>query len=233
MRILLTALLLALACLLPARSARADEKGPQNAIVVVGSGEFSAKPDMAQIQVGVVTMAPSAANALAANNAAMEKLFKALADRGVAEKDLQTSNFNVAPQYRHDPQGRQQPEIAGYQVSNQVSVKVRQLGNLGAVLDELVTKGANQVHGVSFGVAEPEGLLDVARRRAVEDARRKAELYAKAAGVKVGRVVRIDEQGTRVPPRVESFGMARAAAVPVAPGEQQFHASVTVTFELQ
>jgi uncharacterized protein len=202
-------------------------------ITVVGSGEVGAKPDMAQIQVGVVTQAPSAAKALADNNEAMDKLFKTLAERGIRDKDIQTSNFSVSPQYRQPQPGQPQQEIVGYQVSNQVAVKVRQLQTLGKVLDDLVTKGANQVHGITFSVAEPESLLDQARLKAIADARRKADLYARAARTKLGRVLLIEEATPRVP-RPVGFGMAmeRAAAVPVAPGEQEYHASITVTYAL-
>jgi uncharacterized protein len=162
-------------------------------ITVVGSDEVSAKPDMAEIQVGVVTQAQAAVKAVNDNTEAMQKLFKALGTRGIKDKDLQTSNFSVSPQYRHGPRGEQLPEIAGYQVNNDLRIKVRKLDQLGEILDELVNQGANNVHGISFSVAEPRPLQDEARKKALADARRKAELYAGAAGVKVGRVLLIEE----------------------------------------
>ncbi len=110
--------------------------------------------------------------------------------------------FNVFPRYQHDEQGRELPRILGYQVSNQVQVRVRQLDGLGPVLDELVTGGANQVHGISFAIAEPTKLLDEARTKAMEDGRRKADLLARAAGVRLGRPLAIVESGAALPPPV-------------------------------
>jgi uncharacterized protein YggE len=216
--------------------ARAEEKQPLvPSMTVVGSGKVSARPDVAQVQVGVVTQAPSAAKALKDNNDAMEKLFAALDARGIARKDVQTSQFSVTPQYKRGPQGEYLPEIAGYQVTNAVTVKVRKLEALGGVLDEVVQQGANHVQGVSFSVAEPTPLMDEARRRAVADARRKAELYAKEAGVEVGRVLLIQEETPHLPGPV-FLGAARAdggGAVPVAEGALEFGASITVTFALE
>ena len=149
---------------------------------------------------------------------------------------MQTSNFSVQPQYKQGQPGQQRAEIVGYQVSNQVRVQVRKLDALGPLLDGAVGEGANQMQGVSFSVAEPDPLLDEARRQAMADARRKAELYAKAAGVDVGRVLLIQEDTPRLPePLYRGMMMARGAAsdaVPVAAGEQEFHASITVTYAI-
>jgi uncharacterized protein YggE len=201
-------------------------------ITVVGSGEVSAKPDMAQIQVGVTTESPTAAKALKANNEAMERLLKTLTEKGIADKDMQTSNLSVSPRYEN-PQPGKRAELVGYEVTNQVLIRVRKLAGLGEILDELVSKGANQVHGISFSVAEQDPLLDQARVKAMQEAQRKATLYAAVAGVKAGRVLRIEEATPHVP-TPQFFGVAatRAAAVPIAPGEQQYHASVTVTYAL-
>jgi uncharacterized protein YggE len=198
-------------CLLTA--VRAEDRRVQTpSITVTGTGEATARPDMAQIQVGVVTQATTAGAALKENSAAVEQLLKALRDRGIAERDLQTSNFNIAPQYRQT-QGQHAPEIVGYQVSNQVQVKVRRLDSLGTLLDEAVSKGANQVNGISFGLAEPGPFLDQAREKAVAEARRKAELYARAAGVKLGKVLVIDENQHHGPqPMFVGHRRRRAAA---------------------
>jgi len=213
---------------------RSDARALVPSITVVGSDRVAAKPDMAEIQVGVVTQALSAAKALKDNNQAMAALFKALSARGIADKDTQTSNFTISPQYRQNHQGVQGPEIVGYQVSNQVHIKVRQVASLGEVLDEVVTAGSNQIHGISFTVADPNPLLDEARRKAMADARRKAELYAKSAGVTLGQVLLISEQATHVPgPMMFGAPMARAAAVPIAAGEQEFSASITVTYRIK
>jgi uncharacterized protein len=202
-------------------------------ITVVGHGKASAKPDMAEIQVGVVTQASNAAKALQQNSDAMAKLLSTLEARGIPKTDVQTANFNVMPQYRRGPHGEQQPGITGYEVSNQVRLKVRKLDLLGPVLDELVEQGANQVRGISFAVAESTPLLDQARRQAIADARRKAELYASAAAVPLGRVLAIQEE-TPQQPRPMAFGLAKAApSVPIAEGEQDFAASLTVTYALR
>jgi uncharacterized protein len=224
-----TAIVTVLLLALPAFAA--DPAPP--AVVVTGTGEVSVKPDTAQVQVGVTTQAQTASQALKANNEAMDVLLKALTSRGIAEKDVQTSNFHVSPQYRHQNPG-QAPELAGYQATNQVGVRVRNLKDLGPLLDDLVTKGANQVHGVSFTVADPRKVLDEARGKAVQDARRRAEHLAREAGVKLGRILRIQEGADPGPPEPKGmfFGAAREAAVPIAPGEQRFEAAVTVSFAL-
>jgi uncharacterized protein YggE len=220
----------------PLAPARAQE--PRNlvpSVTVVGSGKVAAKPDMAEIQVGVVTQANSAAKALKDNNQAMAQLLKVLSARGIADKDQQTSNFNITPQYRRGNQGEQGPEIVGYQVTNQVQIKVRKLASLGELLDDVVTSGSNQIHGISFSVAEPSHLLDEARTKAMADARRKAELYVGCAGVNLGQVLLIEEQTPHLP-RQEMLGVAMgraAAAVPIATGEQEFGASVTVTYRIK
>jgi uncharacterized protein YggE len=201
-------------------------------ISVVGSGEVAAKPDMAEIQLGVTTQAQTAAEALKANSEAMSRLLKALAARGVAEKDVQTTNLSVAPQYRHEPPGRE-AVVSGYMASNQVKVKVRQLDSLGAVVDEAVGQGANQVHGIQFRSSAEKPLMDQARRDAVEDAKRRAELYAAAAGVKVGKVITIQEQGGRFPQPQMTMLRGAAMSAPVAAGELEFEASVSVTYAIE
>lgn len=215
-------------------AAGADEKQPLvPSITVVGSGKASARPDMAQVQVGVVTQAPSAAKALQDNNEAMAKLLRAVEGHGIAKKDVQTSNFAVMPQYRRGPHGEQLPEIVGYEVNNEARVKVRQLDALGQVLDDVVQQGANRVQGISFSIADPTPLQDEARRKAMADARRKAELYAKEAGAEVGMVLLIQEQTPHPPmPEFRGVALAGAGAVPVAPGEQELQASITVTYAL-
>jgi len=204
-------------------------------ITVVGTGKVFAMPDMAQIQVGVVTQSKSAAEALDANNRSMDDLFGTLKDHGIAEKDMQTSQFNVSPVYRGDNQGRRAPEIVAYEVRNVVEIKVRRVSTLGAILDEVVGQGANQVHGIGFTLADPTETLDRARREAMADARRKAKLYAEAADLALGPARLIQEQQQFIPQPM-MYGMARGAmaeqAVPVASGEQEFQATVTVTYSV-
>jgi uncharacterized protein YggE len=225
--------LAALVVCLPFSAAAADEVHIPS-ITVTGRGEASSAPNLAHVSVGVVTQSKTAADALAQNNAAMQRLMDALKARGIESRDVQTSSFHVSPQYPHDDQGRQPPRISGYQVSNQVRIRVRQIDRLGAVLDQLVQEGANQVHGVGFEIAEPEALLDGARTRAMENARRKAELLAKAAGVRLGRPLSIQEGHGAVPPPMPMYRMAaQESSVPIASGEQTVEAQVTVSYAIE
>jgi uncharacterized protein YggE len=201
-------------------------------VTVAGTGSVSATPDQAEITTGVVTQAPTAAQALAANSQAMERLLQSLGTLGIGPRDVQTTNISVSPQ-RRPPKEGQPPEITGYEVTNQIRVKVRDLSRLGRVVDQQVSQGANLVYGIHFGLQEPNPLLDEARKRAMADARRKAELYATAAGLRIGRVLVVRESGV-TPPRPEPTPrVTMSAAVPVAPGEQEIQASVTVTFTLE
>ena len=203
-------------------------------ITVAGTGEAHGKPDFAQVQVGVVSEALTAAEALRKNNEAMSHLIVMIRKRGIDEKDLQTTQFNVSPRYKYDKNQQEPPKIAGYQVTNEVRVKVRNLLALGAFLDETVSLGANQVRGISFGVAEPAQLMDEARRKAIADAQHRARVYAEAAGLKLGKPIRIDEQagGRPGPYPVARMDAAAASSVPVAPGEQTFSVTVTVSYAI-
>lgn len=206
-------------------------------ITVSGTGKVNVKPDIAHVQVGVVSDAPLASDALTKNNKDMAALLDALKAKGIEERDVQTSSFNVGPKYEYDPQGRRQPKLVGYQVTNMVQVRVRKLTQLGELLDALVRTGANQVHGISFSVDEPEKLLGKARQEAVVQAKARAEEFATAAGVKVGRPLLIQEQSMGIPfPRpMQMMGRAMEAAdasVPVAAGEQTLTTQVTVTYSL-
>jgi uncharacterized protein YggE len=204
-------------------------------VTVTGSGEASARPDMASVQVGVVTEGASASEALKKNSEAMAGLMQSLAGQGIAEKDIQTTNVSVSPRYSSGPD-RGSMHIVGYEASNNVQAKIRQLSNLGTILDDVVEKGANRMHGVAFSVAEPNPILDQARQKAIQDAHRKADLYAMAAGVKLGRVLLIEEQSHHLP-RMEPMMMGRATmavpAVPIASGEQEFRVSISVTYALE
>ena len=202
-----------------------------SSVTVVGTGTVAAAPDMAEVTLGVVTQAPTAAAALAANTQAMERLTPALTGLGIEARDIQTTGFTVSPLRRQGREG-QAPEITGFEVTNQVRVKVRELARLGRVLDVQVGQGANLVHGVHFGLRDPVPLHDEARKRAMADARRKAELYATAAALKVGRVVSVLEHGAATPRAAMAPRMTMSAAVPIAPGEQEIAVSVTVTFTL-
>jgi hypothetical protein len=216
-------------------SAAADDLG--RTISVSGQGKATAPPDMATIHSGVVTQASTAAQALDANSEAMTRLIAVLQERNIAAKDIQTSNFQVNPEYKPVPRGQTEPQIGGYRVTNQVRVQVRNLPELGGILDALVKAGSNNLTGISFGIAEPTGILDEARNVAISDARRRARLYAQAAGVRVGRVMTISEQPPSLPrPQMmmaRSLAFEQASDVPVATGEQELQATVFVVFELE
>ncbi len=211
----------------------AQDKLPRT-ISVTGEGIATAPPDMATINTGVVTQASTAREALTSNNTVMERILASLKQFKIADKDIQTSTFNVAPQYSRNR--GQDPKIAGYQVRNQVRVRVRNLPQLGEVMDALVAAGSNQFSGVSFGMDDPTGVRNQARNRAVADARSRAELYAQAAGVNVGNVISISEQPVAQPrPQYLARGamMAEAAgSVPVATGEQEIRATVYMVYAL-
>jgi uncharacterized protein YggE len=203
-------------------------------ITVVGQGEVQVQPDMATVTLGVTTEAANAADAVKANNDRMAQLLKALRVFDVADKHVQTSNFNVSPKHSVDRDRREPPRIVGYTVSNQVQVKIMELSRLGAILDAAVSAGGNTIHGVAFSLAEPGPHLDQARRKAMADALARAELYAAAAGVKLGAPLVISEQS---PPGVPRFALgARVAmaeaAVPIATGEETIAAHVNVTYAI-
>ncbi len=223
-------ILFCLAAMLMGSNCPADTQQPT--IVVSGQGKATAPPDMATIQTGVVTQAATAQQALQANNQAMEQLLSVLKQNQIADKDVQTSQIDLSPQYKTDERGRD-PQIVGYRASNQVRVRVRNLPRLGQVLDALVDAGSNQLNGISFGIDDPTGVLNQARNRAIADARSRAELYAQAAGVRVGKVISISEQSAPGPTPYPARAMMAEAAVPVAAGEQELSATVQMVFELQ
>jgi len=236
MRRMATILVVPAALLLPVLPAAADGEN-ERTINVTGEGTATSPPDMATINTGVQTQAGTAEEALDANNQAMEGLLDVLEDHGIAEKDVQTTSFNVHPIHEQDQRGRTQPAIVAYRVVNQVKVEVRNLPRLGEALDALVRAGSNRISGVSFGVDDSTGVLDQARNRAIGDARRRANLYAQAAGVKVGKLLRISEQPVQIPtPRRLDYARAagaEASRVPVATGEQEFRATIHVVFALE
>ena len=224
--------LAALSLLAPAPLAAQVEMSRR--LVVTGLGEASARPDVAVISAGVVAQADTASAALAENTRTMNRVFEQLRAAGLPPEDLQTAQFAVTPLYESrqpDPQTTKPPRIVGYQVSNQVSARVRDVDRLGATLDALIAAGANSIDGLSFDLADPKQVLGEARDAAVADALAKAKRYATAAGVRLGEIISIEEAGGYPPPRP----MMRAdamAAVPIAPGQTELSASVTITFAL-
>jgi uncharacterized protein YggE len=211
-----------------------DPQGPDRVIRVSGDGVATAAPDLATIHTGVVSRKASAGEAIAANNQAMKEVLQTLKDGGIAEKDIQTANFHVRPIYERDDRGRTDPGVQAYEVSNQVRVRVRDLGRLGAVLDAVVKAGGNRISGIEFKVSDPVAAVDEARKHAVADARHRAAVLAKEAGVAVGKVVSITEQSHHIPqPLARARGMvADAAAIPIQSGQNEFRVSVQVAFAI-
>lgn len=204
---------------------------------VVAEGEVTRVPDIATIGAGVVTQAGTAAAAMAENATRMAATVAALRRAGVADRDIQTSAINLNPQYRYGE--NVPPVITGYQASNQVSVRFRDVKRAGAILDTLVAQGANQINGPTLSVDKPEAALDEARTAAIATARARAELYAKAAGLSVKRILSISEGGgfsqPQPPMPIMAAAMKRSAMADsaVEAGEQKLTVSVSVTFELQ
>jgi uncharacterized protein len=200
-------------------------------ITVSGEGRVEAAPDMATLSLGVTTQADTAAAALAANSQQLAVVLDRLRAAGIAARDLQTSGLSMQPNW--DYSNNAAPRITGYVASNMLTVRVRALDTLGTVLDSAVRDGANTFNGLGFALADPAAALDEARRRAVADARHKAELLAEAAGVTLGPVVSISEGGGggQPAPMYRSAAMA-AEAVPVAEGEVLLSAQVSIVYAI-
>lgn len=204
---------------------------PVRQITVVGNGDANGTPDTAIVQLGVRTEGAAAREALNSNNTQVEALIAKLKELGVADRDLQTSNLSVNPRY--DEQGR---TVIGYEVTNMLTVTIRNVAQTGALLDQVVDAGANQIWGLSFTIDNPAALQTTARDGAIADARARAEAMAKTAGGTVGAILNISETiGSQSPvPMYARSDMAQgASAVPVQPGEQTISAQVQVTFELR
>jgi hypothetical protein len=201
------------------------------AISVVGEASVSVPPDMARIDGGVTSEARTAREASEANNVAMGKVLLALKGAGIEDKDLQTSRLSLQPQYAPN---RPPPNvIVGYQASNRVTIKLRDVTKVAGVIDTLVGAGANEIGGVSFTVAAASKLLDEARSQAIADARRKAEIYAAAAGVTLGAAISISEESAPNAVPYRRMNAALAAGTPVAQGEETLSVSVNVTWAIK
>ncbi|AHF84925.1 membrane protein [Rhizobium leguminosarum bv. trifolii WSM1689] len=237
--VLITALLaLPLAASAPAFAQEARPREP--VISVTGDGESSVAPDMAVVNLAVVKQAKTAREALDENNKAMNDVLAALKSGGIAERDLQTSGFSIQPQYNY-PQPvdgqQQQPQLIGYQTINSVTVRLRDLAKLGAVIDQSVTLGINQGGEIQFTNDKPDAAIEEARKAAVADAVKRAKTLSEAAGVKLGRILEINENVPRAMPqpvyRATMMKEASDAAVPVQGGENNYNVSVTVTFAIE
>ncbi|HZR71912.1 SIMPL domain-containing protein [Bradyrhizobium sp.] len=208
---------------------------PQPIISVTGEARVSVPPDLAQIDVGVTSEAKTAREASDANNAAMGKVLLALKGAGIDEKDYQTSRLSLQPEYSTAKSGSP-ATIVGYRASNRVTIRLHDVTKVANVIDTVVTAGANEIGGINFMVSQASKLLDDAREQAIADARRRAEIYAKAAGVTLGSPVSISEEGAAEPlfrARVMGGKMAAAAPVPIAQGEETLSVTVGVVWAIK
>jgi uncharacterized protein YggE len=202
---------------------------------ISATGEVARVPDLAIISAGVVTKQPTASAALQENSARMDRVLAALKRAGVAERDIQTSSLNLNPEYRY--QENQAPQLVGYSASNQVSIRFRDIRNSGKILDALVSEGANQINGPSLTIDKQDAALDEARAQAIAKGRERAELYARAMGKRVARIVSVSEGGGNFspPPPAPVFMEARApgADTKVVAGEQKLQVTLSMVFDLQ
>ncbi|HEX8217369.1 MAG TPA: SIMPL domain-containing protein [Allosphingosinicella sp.] len=257
-RVLALALLAAFAVPAAAQPVSAPavaQLGPNSALLsLTAEGRSQRVPDLAMFTAGVVTQGRTAAEALSANSRQMEAVIAALRRAGVAERDIQTAAISLQPRYSNPdreamiraremrepyvpPAEPTAPRIVGYDARNNVQVRVRRVADMGRIIDALAAAGANEIHGPAFTMDEPRAALDEARAAAVAEARQRAELYARAAGMRVVRIVSITEtggyypvQGIMVTGSPRSLG--ESAPPPVAPGELTLGVSVSVQFEL-
>jgi uncharacterized protein len=223
----------AVAGLLLAAPADAQTQTPPPAMIsVTGQADISVPPDQAQIDAGVTSDAKTARDASEANNAAMGKVLQALKGAGIAEKDYQTSRLSLQPQYAVN-RTNGPLVVTGYRASNRVNIKLRDVSKVATVIDTLVGAGANEIGGINFMVSQASKLLDQAREQAIADARRKAEIYAKAAGVTLGSPISISEEGSSSPMPFRARMMAPAAPTPVAQGEETLSITVNVSWAIK
>ena len=200
-------------------------------------GRVAQAPDIVDISGGVVTSAPTAAAALADNATRMTAVVAAVRKAGIADRDIQTSGLSLQPQYKYA--NNEAPVLTGYQATNTISIRVRKIDDAGKLIDTLVAQGANQISGPTFGIDKADAALDSARAQAVATGRTRADLYAKAAGLRVRRLVSISEGGAVEPGPRPMVMMARADKIgaapptPVAPGEVELSITVQMAYELE
>ena len=211
--------------------ARAQAEPPAT-ISVTGEARISVPPDMARIDAGVISEARTAREASDANNAAMGKVLLALKGAGIDEKDYQTSRLSLQPQNSPSRPGLP-PTIVSYRASNRVTINLHEVGKLASVIDTLVGAGANDIAGINFVVSQTSKLLDEAREQAIADARRKAEIYARAAGVTLGAPLSIVEAGMPAPITFRRMAAGAAEAAAVALGEEMLQVTVSVSWAIK
>ena len=226
----------ALAAMLAFAGPAAAQMNPQvPTLTANGTGTVYVVPDIAIVSIGVATRAATAAAALSENSAEMSAVIATIEAEGVARRDIGTTGFQVYPVYEQQQptDGRTEPpRVVGYQVTNEVRVTIRDLASSGAILDKVVSAGANQVNGISFDSSDRKGPADAALADAVADARRQAEIMATAAGVRLVRIVNVNASSGGGPMFARAEMMAMDAAVPVMPGQRELSANATVTWEI-
>jgi uncharacterized protein YggE len=221
-----------LALLLLATPSAAEETIPT--LTATAEGHVMAEPDIVMVTLGVVTTASTARAALDSNTADGQRLIAALKAAGIADKDIATQNFSVDPIYAPPPRDQPDPDaqrVTGYRVTNQVRVRIEGVARSGDLLDRVVAAGANRIGSISFDFANPQPLRDRAVQAAIAEARRKAELMAEAAGVRLGRLISLST-GEQPVPMFAARPMA-AKAVPIAAGERSVSASATLAYEIE
>ncbi|KZL21545.1 26 kDa periplasmic immunogenic protein precursor [Pseudovibrio axinellae] len=217
-------------------NAKADGKPAK--ITMSGSGSVNVAPDTATLVSRVVTQGDDAKTALQKNSKTMRTILADVEKAGIDKKNIQTTGFNISPVYdNHRPKSGEPkvPEIVGYRVQNGIHINLKDIAKLGTTLDMLVQNGSNNLGQIQFGVSNPEKYIDEARKDAVKDARAKAETYAKAAGVSLGKVLHISEAGYNPAPYPEMRMMSAPkmdGAPPIAAGQEKLTSSVTITYEL-
>ena len=202
-------------------------------VSVTGEASISVPPDLAQIDSGVTTEAKTAREASEANNKAMGGVLQALKNAGIAEKDIQTSRLSLSPQSTPGRNPNAPFQITGYRASNRVTVTIRDITKVADTIDVLVGSGADEISGISFMVSKASKLLDDARAEAIADARRKAEIYAKAANISLGAPISISEETAPGPVPYRKMAADMAASAPVAQGQETLRVSVSVSYELK
>ena len=230
---MLLAIVLSACGVAAAQTSPSSDTPPPRTISVTGSGQVFLSPDIADISVGVHTEGKDAAKAVADNNSQTQDVIQTVKDMGVADKDIQTTNFSIYPRQEYDDQGR----VTGitYVVENTVRITVRDLDKIGDLLNTVVESGANNIYGIQFDVEDRVDALASARQAAVENAQAVAEEIAQAAGVNLGPVQSITVQGSSPIPVFQERAVmgAEQAAVPISPGQLSLIVDVSVVYEIQ
>ncbi len=219
-----------------AQNAACCNQSSPSVLNINASADLKQAPDIAIISAGVITQSRNAKTAMADNANKMAAAFAAIKAAGIADKDMQTSGINLQPQYVYEE--NKPPRITGYQASNNLTIRVRQMDKVGTVLDAVVAQGINQISGPNFSIDNPDAALDKAREEAMLTAMRRANIYARASGMKIKRVISINESGGYQPPQPMPMMMAKSAmmadaATPVAGGEVTMSINLSVQFELE